>query len=426
MTTAPLLFLVGGLVAGALVAATPATEHEALVNKYCIGCHSNALKSGGIVLEKRDFTKISEDARVWEKAIRKLRAGEMPPIGAPRPDAAAIDSFASWLETSIDAVAATHPNPGRTMVHRLNRAEYQNAIRDVLDLNVDAAGLLPPDDSADGFDNIAQMLTISPALLQSYISASAKIGRFAVGAPDTGVVSTTYRPRPDLSQDSHVEGTPIGTLGGIAFEHYFPLDGEYVFSPKLSESILGMIHGLEDEHAVEVTMDGVRVKFVHFGGNDGIVKTIPKATEYADYIHARMAFRIPVKAGPHRIAVAFLRQSSAQTAEIWQQYQRTALDANETKGFPHLDKITIEGPYNPSGPGDTPSRRRIFTCRPRNEKDELPCARQILTSLARRAYRRPLSDADTEKLLTFFQRGRNHGSFDQGIEMGDSADYLGT
>ena len=207
-------------------------------------------------------------------------------------------------------------------------------------------------------------------------------------------------------------------MGGIAFQHYFPLDGEYVFSPKLSQSILGMIHGLEDEHAIEVTVDGVRVQFVHFGGKDGIVKTIPTSMEYANQIHARMQFRIPVKAGPHKIAVAFLRQSSAQTAEIWQQYQRTAIDANETKGFPHLDKITIEGPYKATGPGDTPSRRRIFTCRPASDKDEVTCAKQILSSLARRAYRRPVTDADTEKLLTFFQRGRNQGSFDQGIEMG--------
>jgi len=394
-------------------------QYEALVNKYCVGCHSEKLKTGGVVLEKRDLAKISDDAQVWEKVVRKLRAGEMPPVGLPRPDKATIDGMASWVETTLDTAAAVHPNPGRTMVHRLNRTEYQNSIKDVLGIGLDTAALLPPDDSAEGFDNIAQALTISPALLEKYMSASARITRFAVGDPATGVISATYRPRPDLSQDQHIEGTPVGTMGGLAITHYFPLDGEYTFSPKLSQSILGMIHGLEDEHAIEVTIDGQRAQLVHFGGNDGIVKTIPKSMEYANMIHARMAFRTKVKAGPHKIAVSFLRQSAAQTAEIWQQYQRTAIDANETKGFPHLDKITIEGPYNPSGPGDTPSRRKIFVCRPTTGKDELPCAKNILTQVARRTYRRPLTDTDMEKLLVFYQRGRNNGGgFDQGIEMG--------
>ncbi len=400
-------------------AASSPQQFQTLVNKYCIGCHSDKLKTGGVVLESRDYAKITEDAQVWEKVVRKVRAGEMPPVGLPRPDKSTLDGFASWIETTIDTAAAAHPNPGRTMVHRLNRTEYQNSIKDVLGIDLDTSALLPPDDSADGFDNIAQALTISPALLEKYMSASARITRFAVGDPATGVISATYRPRPDLSQDTHIEGTPVGTMGGLAVTHYFPLDGEYTFSPKLSQSILGMIHGLEDEHAIEVTIDGQRVQLVHFGGNDGIVKTVPKSMEYANMIHDRMAFRTKVKAGPHKIAVAFLRQSAAQTAEIWQQYQRTAIDANETKGFPHLDKITIEGPYNPTGPGDTPSRRKIFTCRPTSGKDELPCAKSILTQIARRAYRRPLTDSDTEKLLVFYQRGRNNqGTFDQGIEMG--------
>ncbi len=342
----------------------------------------------------------------------------MPPVGLPRPDKASIDKLASWLENTLDTAAVANPNPGRTMIHRLNRTEYANAIKDVLNLDVDASELLPPDDSADGFDNIAQMLTISPALLERYLSASAKVTRFAIGDPDVGVVVSTYRPRPDLSQDTHIEGTPVGTLGGMAVTHYFPLDGEYQFEPKLSQSILGMIHGLEDRHAMDITLDGVRVKLLNFGGNDGIVKTIPESMAYANQLHAQLAFRIPVKAGPHTLAVSFLRQSSAQTAEIWQQYQRTAIDANETKGFPHLDKIIVSGPFDPHGPGDTPARRRIFTCRPAPGKDELPCARTILSNLARRAYRRPVNDKDMERLLTFYQRGRNKGGFEQGIEMG--------
>jgi hypothetical protein len=393
------------------------TEHAALIKQYCVGCHNERLKTSGLVLENRDYSRLAQDAQVWEKVIRKVRAGEMPPAGVPHPEKAALETLSLWLEGSLDAAAAANPNPGRTMVHRLNRTEYANAIKDVLNLDVDASDLLPPDDSAEGFDNIAQALTISPALLERYLSASAKVTRMAVGDPDVGTSVSTYRPRPDLSQNSHIEGTPVGTLGGLVTNHYFPLDGEYQFEPKLSQSILGMIHGLEDEHALEITLDGARVKLLHFGGNDGIIKTVPTSMAYANDLHAKMIFRIPVKAGPHTVAVAFLRQSSAQTAEIWQQYQRTAIDANETKGFPHLDKIAITGPINPTGPGDTPSRRRIFTCRPPAGKDEIPCARSILSGLARKAYRRPVNDKDMERLLTFYQRGRNQGSFEAGIEM---------
>ena len=406
------------LAATGLFGQTAPPAQTALVNQYCITCHSEKLKTAGVDLENRDYSHVAEDAEVWEKVVRKLRAGEMPPVGLPRPGKASIDKLATWLENTLDTSAVTNPNPGRTMIHRLNRTEYANAIKDVLNLDVDASELLPPDDSADGFDNIAQMLTISPALLERYLSASAKVTRFAIGDPDVGVVVSTYRPRPDLSQDTHIEGTPVGTLGGMAVTHYFPLDGEYQFEPRLSQSILGMIHGLEDRHAMEITLDGVRVKLLNFGGNDGIVKTIPESMAYANQLHAQLVFRIPVKAGPHTLAVSFLRQSSAQTAEIWQQYQRTAIDANETKGFPHLDKVIVSGPFDPHGPGDTPARRRIFTCRPVPGKDELPCARTILSNLARRAYRRPVNDKDMERLLTFYQRGRNKGGFEQGIEMG--------
>jgi mono/diheme cytochrome c family protein len=399
-------------------AAAPDTQqYKALIDKYCVACHSEKLKTAGLVLDNRDFTKITADARVWEKVIRKLRAGEMPPIGIPRPDNASIDGFASYLENTIDKVAAANPNPGRTLVHRLNRAEYANAIKDVLTVDADVSQLLPPDDSSDGFDNMAQTLTLSPTLLERYLSASAKISSIAVGDPSAGVVATTYRPKPDLSQNSHIEGTPIGTVGGVVAHHNFALDGEYVFQPKLSRSILFVTHGLEDQHALEITLDGVRMKMVHFGGPEEDTRSHLDATATAEQIDARMAFRARVAAGPHTVSVSFVRQDEAETAEVWQQFQRTAIDSNETKGYPHLDSLRIMGPYNPTGPGDTPSRRRIFICRPGPGQDETGCARKILTALATRAWRRPANDSDLEELLSFYQRGKNKGTFDQGIEM---------
>jgi cytochrome c551/c552 len=416
------ILLAGAAMALAAQAQTaPALEqHTTLVNKYCVGCHSEKTKTAGLVLEKRDITQVPSDAQVWEKVIRKVRAGEMPPIGMPRPDAASLNSLAGYLETTLDKAAADHPNPGRTLVHRLNRTEYANAIKDILNLEVDASALLPPDDSADGFDNMAQMLTISPALLERYLAASAKITRYAVGDPAVGVQSNTYRPRPDLSQNQHVDGTPIGTLGGIAMTHYFPLDGEYSFEPKLSRAILSAVHGLEDVHGLEVTLDGQRVKLAHFGGPEDDIKSHANAAATADEIDSRLNFRVKVAAGPHKVAVAFLRQSAAQTAEIWQQYQRTAIDSNETKGAPHLDKVVITGPYKATGLGDTPARRAIFTCKPTAGKDELPCAKTILANLARKAYRRPVNDNDLEQILSFYSKGRNKdkGNFDSGIEMG--------
>ena len=404
----------------AAMAQAPADSAHAgeLVNKYCAGCHSEKLKTGGLVLEKLDLSNVSANARVWEKVIRKVGTGSMPPLGMPRPEQATLTAFSAYLETSLDQAASAKVNPGRTLIHRLNRTEYANVIKDVLALDVDVSALLPPDDSADGFDNIAQVLTISPALLERYLSASAKVSALAIGDPSIAPVTTTYRVKPDLSQDHNIEGLPVGTVGGIVFTHNFPLDGEYSIEPKVSRSILGIVHGMEDHHALEVTLDGKRVRLAQFGGIDDDTKSHLEGTRTADDVDARFAFRLPVKAGPHTIGVAFLRQTVAQTAEVWQQYQRTAIDSNETKGAAHLDKVNVTGPFQATGPGDTPSRRAIFICRPAPGADAIPCARKILSELARKAYRRPVNESDMEDLLSFYQRGRNnHGTFEQGVEM---------
>jgi len=409
--------LFAGMLGAAPAAEGPSTEaFTALLNKYCVTCHSEKTRTAGLVLEKRDFSAVGQDAQVWEKVVRKLHAGAMPPAGLPRPENADVDRLTAWLETSLDHAAAEHPNPGRTLIHRLNRTEYGNAIKDLLDIDVDATDLLPPDDAIDGFDNVAQMLTISPVLLERYLSASAKITRLAVGDPAAGVTTTIYRAKPDLSQDAHVDGLPIGTVGGLAVTHYFPRDGEYSFQPQLSRSILFIVHGMEERHTLEVTLDGARVKLAEFGGIEEDTRSHLNAAQVGDEIDARMAFKMRVTAGPHKITAAFLRLTSAQSAEVWQQYLRTALDANETKGAPHFNRIVIKGPYDSTGPGDTPSRSRIFVCHPAAGQEELPCARKILTNLARRAYRRPVTDNDMETLLTFYQQGRNKKTFDQGIE----------
>ncbi len=396
----------------------PSVAPADVVNKYCVSCHSEKLKTGGLVLEHLDVSNVSANARVWEKVIRKVETGSMPPLGMPRPDQRTLTGFTGYLATALDQAAADKVNPGRTLIHRLNRTEYANVIKDLLALDIDVSNLLPPDDSADGFDNIAQVLTISPALLERYLSASAKVSALAVGDPSIAPITTTYRVKPDLSQDQNIEGLPVGTVGGIVFQHNFPLDGEYAIEPKISRSILGIVHGMEDHHSLEVTLDGKRVRLAQFGGLEDDTKSHLEGTRTADLVDARFAFRLPVKAGPHTIGVAFLRPTVAQTAEVWQQYQRTAIDSNETKGAPHLDKVNVTGPFQATGPGDTPSRRAIFICRPAPGADALPCARRILGELARRAYRRPVNDNDLEDLLSFYQRGRNNkGTFDQGIEM---------
>jgi mono/diheme cytochrome c family protein len=405
---------------GAAAQAPSATnaERQALVTKYCVSCHSDRLKTAGLVLENHDMAKVPSDAFVWEKVVRKLRTGSMPPQGLPRPDQSQLNELATYLETTLDKAAAANPNPGRTIVHRLNRTEYANAIKDVLNLDVDVSALLPPDDSADGFDNIAQMLLLSPVLMERYLSASAKVTALAVGDPNITAVTSTYRPKPDLSQDKHIEGLPIGTIGGILIKHNFPLDGEYSIEPKISRSILGVAHGLEDRHGMEITIDGARVKFVHFGGTEEDTRSHLEATKTSDEIDARFAIRLRVPAGPHTVGVAFTRATASVTAESWQQFQRTAIDSNETKGYPHIDKVNVTGPFNATGPGNSPSRRAIFICQPGKGVEEVACARRILNNLAKKAYRRPISDTDMEELLTFYQRGRNNrGTFDQGVEM---------
>ncbi|MBV9401252.1 MAG: DUF1592 domain-containing protein [Bryobacterales bacterium] len=396
--------------------ATPApSPHRALLDKYCVTCHNEKARTAGLMLDKMDIDRVPDGAETWEKVIRKLRGGMMPPQGMPRPDEATKYEFIDYLESSIDRAAAAHPNPGRAPLHRLNRTEYGNAIRDLLGVDLDVTALLPADDESNGFDNIADVLKVSPSLLEQYLAASGKIAALAVGDPSITPVSQLYQVPPDLAQEDHIEGLPLGTRGGILIHHNFPLDGEYDFSVSLLQNIVGYVTGLEYPHQLEISIDGERVFIAPVGGEEDNKMSDANLGVAKDTLDARLKSRIRVKAGPHDVAVAFLRRNSSESDEPLQPFTRD-LDLQNMNGIPLIDHVQITGPFNATGSGDTPSRRAVFVCHPAKASDELPCARRIVSTLARRAYRRPVNDSDAELLLSFYQQGRNHGNFERGIE----------
>ena len=396
--------------------ATPAQE-RALIDKYCVVCHSARLKTGGLVLENLDTNKVGDHAELWEKVALKIRGGMMPPPTMPRPSKADLEGLATWAENALDRAYLAHSNPGRVGLHRLNRAEYGNAVRDLLGLDVDMSDLLPADDSNYGFDNIADALTVSPVLLERYLSTAWKVSSVAVGDPKITPTTQTFRVRADASQDQYVEGLPVGTRGGLLVRYNFPLDAEYLFKVRFWSNTVNTVRGLELPSQVEITLDGARVKLVTIGGNDDANLGNTNPTASAEQISKRVEVQIPVKAGPHDVAIAFLQKTTGPSVDILQPFDREKLDPVNTAGIPEIDFLSVTGPLNPTGPGNTPSRRQIFACRPASNADAVPCARKILTTLARKAYRKPVTEAESERLLTYFQRGRNEGgTFDSGIE----------
>jgi len=394
-----------------------ASSLRPVVDRYCVSCHSARVKTAGIVLEGMDGASVVHDPAVWEKAVRKLRSGAMPPQGLPRPDPATYDALAGWLETTLDRAALAQPNAGRPLVHRLNRAEYANAIRDLLALDVDPATLLPPDDSSYGFDNIADVLGTSPALLESYLTAAGKISALAVGSPAIGPSSLTFHVRGDASQVEHVEGLPLGTRGGLLVHPTFPLDGEYVFKVKLLQTNLGSIRGIEYPEQLEILIDGQRMHLAPIGGTAEYVAAPENATDVANAIEARLQARVPAKAGPRDVGVTFLQKSSAQRGNHLQSFLRSTLIATDHTGLPHIESFSITGPFDATGSGDTPSRRRIFSCVPAARAQEKACAESIVGTLARRAFRRPVSTTEMGRLVGFYETGRREGSFEHGIEL---------
>ena len=374
-----------------------------------------------MILDRVDLARVADNAAMWEKVIRKLRAGAMPPAGAPRPDAATHNALVSYLEGTLDRAAADRPNPGRQSPHRLNRAEYANAIRDLLALEVDPATLLPPDDSADGFDNNADVLSVSPVLLERYLSAAATISALAVGDPKIIPGSETYRIRGDASQIGQDEALPPGTRGGLMALHTFPLDGEYVIKVKLLEINLGSIRGLEYEHQLEVIVDGERALLAPVGGPEDYTQSSLNATNVVNSLAERLQVRVKVKAGQRPVGAAFLQKTAAQGANRLQSFQRSTLIATDHLGLPHVENITVSGPFNATGTIETPSRRRLFICQPAKAQEEPGCARRIISTLAQRAYRRPVTDADMTSLMSFYDAGRREGAFDRGIELATRA-----
>ena len=397
-----------------------------VLNRYCVGCHNDRLLTGNLSLESMDAVHVAEGAEVWEEVIRKLRSGAMPPPGRPRPDATVVENVLAWLETELDGAAALDPNPGRTdAVHRLNRAEYRNAIRDLLALDVDVTSLLPAD-SADehGFDNIASMLSVSPTLLDRYLSAARRLSRLAVGLPPSAPTIEEYRVR--LDQDEYLgEDLPFGSRGGAAIRHRFPVDGEYVIDVRLYRQLFDVVVGLGSPHEVEIRVDGERILSSVVGGEEtggappaGFVGDIfgsPAWERYAREADAGLEVRFPAKAGWRLLTVSFLGRPTEVEDGVPHPPRYPERDES-LESNPWVHTVAIRGPYGVSGPGDTPSRRKIFVCRPAEPRDEEPCAERILTALAGEAYRRPATAREVRTLLRFYGEGRRDGTFDDGVQ----------
>jgi cytochrome c5 len=413
---------------GTTAAAQPAQPQRTLVDRYCVTCHNQRLRTANLALDTASVDDIAGNTTIWEKVLGKLRTGAMPPPGMPRPDPAAVDAFASSLETALEHAAAAHPNPGRVAVHRLNQTEYTNAIHDLLGLNIDAGSLVIADDADEqGFDNIAGVLSLSPALLERYLSAARTISRIALGDPTLVPAFATYEaPKGLVQQERTGEDLPFGTRGGISIHHYFPLDAEYDIKIRLRRQLYDYIIGLGRPHQLDVRLDGNLIKTFAVGGQNkgkpapaSFVGQIFGDPEWEQYMHsadAGLEVRFPAKAGPRVVTVSF-RRDSAEPEGVPQPSGGRAVSINESyDGDPAVDNVAIGGPYHAQGPGDTPSRRRILFCVPSNRAEERPCAQKILSALARRAYRRAVTNEDLEALLHFYDSGRPQGGFETGIE----------
>ena len=413
--------------------AAPAAQSRDFLTRNCVACHNQRLRTAGLALDNADVSQIEADAATWEKVVRKIRTGSMPPAGRPRPDAAEAIAFTARVEAELDRAAATNANPGRPAVHRLNRAEYANAIRDLLAVEVDVRTLLPADDADEhGFDNIADVLSVSPALLDRYMSAAKKVTRQALGRPLPGPAMQTYTVPRLLVQNARLsEDLPFGSRGGIAVRHAFPVDGEYSIKIKLQTNLYDYIRGLGRPHRLEVRVDGVRVAQFVVGGEDhgspapasfaGAIFGNPAWEKYAHDADANLEARFKAKAGTALVGVTFVDEPSAAPEGVLQPRQVSyplAIDEMQL-GDAAVESIALTGPYEGGRTGDTAARRRILTCTPNSDANARECARSILSTLARRAYRRPVSNADVDALLKFYDAGRlddPEGGFEAGVQ----------
>ncbi len=416
--------------------AAPASAESvrAALDGFCVRCHNDRLRTAGLALDAHDLAEVGADAETWERVIVKLRSRTMPPAGSPRPAEATYRSVASWLETAIDTVALARPDPGRgETFHRLNRAEYHAAVRDLLAVDVDVAELLPADDTYEhGFDNNGDVLSISPDLVGRYLSAARRISRLAVGIPPIGPAVATYRVHPGLVQDDRQDDLlSLGSRGGIAIPHYFPVDGEYTIRVRLHRNFSDYIIGYAAPQELDVRVDGALVERFAVGDADAVGQMAPLSfsgniagdPEWEYYMNtgdAHLEVRFPAKAGQRTVGVSFVRRLSEDEGVLQPRnrgYGRFVDERYDEDAA--VEQVAIGGPYSVEGPGDTPSRRQIFVCGPAPDAaagDEEACAGRILGRLARRAYRRPVDGGDVEALLDFFRAGRRDGDFDAGIQ----------
>ncbi len=462
------------------VASSP-IPHQQTLQKYCLGCHSEAMKQRGAVpvaFDRLDLSNLGANAATWETIDRKLRAGLMPPAGMPRPDKATHEAFVGWIERELDAAGAAHPNPGRTEpFHRLNRHEYGNVIRDLLALDVNVSALLPADDASYGFDNIAGVLKMSPTLMERYLSVAQKISRMAVGIAPPAPTVEYYRVSDDLRQDDHLDGLPLGTRGGVAIRYAFPMDAEYVIRPRLMRDLNESLPLYLEAQQLEVAVDGQRVQLLTVPGIstpqtppagargrgaapvegsepgaavvpapaqagtaprpraaisqiDAGLRVSAAEREVRNHVDDKWDVRVPLTAGEHEVTIAFIKKTSALDETTRLPFQRpypAAVNTPETRMGLHLRSVEVVGPYAPTSPGSSNSRRRIFVCTPGPAISEAACAKSILSTLARRAYRRPVTDVDLKPLLAMYADGRSvaqangapssTAAFDAGIEL---------
>ncbi|MBM3772009.1 MAG: DUF1587 domain-containing protein [Acidimicrobiia bacterium] len=434
------LFMVAGLAIGSSAVvdaagspAVPSTavqpgtpdagQYRPVLQKYCITCHSDQLRTAGISLQGLDPGAVQGHGEVWEKVLARLRARTMPPAGRPRPDEATYQDFAASLEATLDRAVAADPNPIGPTLHRLNRTEYGNAVRDLLSIDidmVDGRSLLPPDDTGYGFDNIADVLSVSPMLMERYLSAGRKIARLAVGDPSIKPGSQTYAVSKYSRQDDRMsDDLPFGSRAGVAIKHYFPADGEYTLKVNLLRTYTDLIRGLRDENQLEFRIDGALVQRFTVGGRlnpDGTEKSRDQLSEEQRLGDARLEARVPVQSGPRVIGISFVKKTVEPEGLLRPQFSLASYEyAGDLEVLPSVSSVVVTGPYNPQAAGDTPSRRRIFVCRPTSPGREAPCATQILSRLGRRAFRRPLTAGDIQSLRDVYAQGRRTGSFDAGI-----------
>jgi hypothetical protein len=402
-----------------------AKASRAFVNQYCVTCHNTKTPqpaSQPVDLEKANLDDVLADAATWERVLRKLSVRAMPPQNMKRPQEAEYASFTNWLANSLDSAwAAKGSQPGRYVVHRLNRAEYGNAIRDLLALDVDVTSLLPSDDADFGFDNIAASLKTSPMLLDRYVTAAQRISTLAIGNPKAAPGTTEYSISREFSQNAYIEGLPLGTRGGTVVRHIFPADGEYKLAARLfrgvEEGYVG-VEGNDTPHTFVITIDGEEVFSTTIGGAEDHEKQAKSLTEMKPVIDDRMTARVKVTAGSHEVGFTW-RERPAKEQSVWQPALRDSQEIHMVGGAPKIRTATVEGPYNVTGISASPSRERIFVCRPQSAAEETACATRILTTLARRAFRRSVTPDDVASPLDFYKQARQNGeSFDSAIRSG--------